>query len=172
MRLAEAPPTVGRMEASPGFGTGQLFLADSRLVLLVLNHLRYQALHRVFGVSREQANLLTVILLAAVADGAYHSARRVTGVRPHVAGSDAALGAIALRDTALRMTGPSGREIPGFGALVVFAIAGAVAAPSLRRAAHGMHVAEQRVRAVERRVRQARIRNYVAARDRMRADAA
>jgi hypothetical protein len=160
------------MEATPGFGTGQLFLADSRLIFLVLNHLRYQALHRVFGVSREQANLLTVILLAAVADGAYHSARRVTHIRPRVAGGDAALGAIAVRDTALRLTGPAGREIPGFGALVVFAIAGAVALPGLRRAAHGIHVAEQSMRAAERRVRTARIRNYVAARDRMRAGAA
>ena len=40
-------------ESSAGFGTSKLFLADSRLVLAVLDHLRYQGLNRVFGVSRE-----------------------------------------------------------------------------------------------------------------------
>jgi hypothetical protein len=57
------------MEASAGFGTSQLFLADSRLALAVLNHLRYQALNRAFGVSRDQANVLTVVLLLATSRG-------------------------------------------------------------------------------------------------------
>ena len=41
------------MEASAGFGTSQLFFTDSRLALAVLNHLRYQALNRAFGMSRD-----------------------------------------------------------------------------------------------------------------------
>ena len=45
------------MEGSAGFGAGQLALADSRLALALLNHLRYQALNKAFGTSREQANV-------------------------------------------------------------------------------------------------------------------
>jgi hypothetical protein len=160
------------MEANAGFGTSQLFLADSRLVLAVLNHLRYQALNRAFGISREQANVLTVVLLLGAADGAYETARRVTGKRPHVSGPDAAIGAIALRDAALAVAGPGSREIAGFGTLVAVAVLGGLAAPGLRRTAHRMRTAEQRLRAAEERVRRGRIRRYQEARERWQASAA
>jgi hypothetical protein len=157
---------------STEFGTSQLFFSDARLVLAMLNHLRYQALHRTLGLSREQANVLSAVVLLSAADGAYEATRRITGMRPHVSGTDAGLGAIAMREASLSMAGPSVRAIPGFGALVAFAILGGFAAPALRRTAHRMRVAEQRLRAAEQRVRGERIRRYTAARDRMRAGAA
>jgi hypothetical protein len=150
------------METSAGFGTSRLFVTDSRLALAVLNHLRYRALNRVFGVSRDHANLLTVVLLLSAAEGAYEAARRVSGMR--VSGPGAALAGFALRDAALGVAGPSAREVPGFGTLVVFAMLGGLAAPGVRRAA-------ERMRAAEGRVRRARIRRYVAARDRGRVNA-
>ena len=151
-------------ETSAGFGTSQLFLTDSRLVLAVANHLRYQALNRAFGVSREQANVVTAILLLGAADGVYEATRRVTGARLPISGTDAAFGAFALRDAALGIAGPSARAIPGFGTLVAVAVLGGLAAPSLRRTAHRMRAAEQRVR-------RERIRRYMAARERVRAGA-
>ena len=151
------------METSASFGTPQLFLTDSRLVFTVLNHLRYEALNRVFGTSREQANALTAVLLLGAAHSAYETARRISGMR--LRGSDAGLGAIALRVAALGVAGPGAREVPGFGALMAFAVLGGLAAPGLRRAA-------QRMRAAERRVRHQRIRRYTTARDRLRANAA
>jgi hypothetical protein len=147
------------METSAQCGTPQLFLTDSRLVLTLLNHLRYQALNRVFGTSRAQANALTVVLLLGAADSAYEGARRIAGMRLRV--SDAGLGTIALREAALGVAGPSARAVPGFGALAAFALLGGIAAPGLRRTA-------QRMRAAERRVRLARIARYAAARDRVR----
>jgi hypothetical protein len=163
MRLATVPPTVAPMETSAPFGTPQLFLTDSRMVFTVLNHLRYQALNRVFGTSREQANALTAVLLLGAADSGYQAARRLSGMRLH--GSDAGLGAIALREAALGVAGPGARAVPGFGALVAFALLGGLAAPGLRRMG-------QRMRAAEKRVRRERIRRYVAARDRGLANAA
>jgi hypothetical protein len=160
------------METSAGFGTSQLFLTDSRLALAVLNHLRYQALSRVFGVSRDQANVLTLVLLLGAADGAYEAARRIGGMRLRASGTNAALGAFALRDAALGVAGPSAREVPGFATLVAFAMLGGLAVPGLRRTAQRMRAAEQRLRAAERRVRRERIRRYVAVRDRGRANAA
>ena len=151
------------METSAPFGTPQLFLTDSRLVFTVLNHLRYEALNRVFGTSREQANALTAVLLLGAADSAYETARRISGMR--LRGSDAGLGAIALREAGLGVAGPGARQVPGFGALVAFALLGGLAAPGLRRMA-------RRMRAAERRVRGARIRRYASERDRLRANAA
>jgi hypothetical protein len=151
------------MAARADFGTRQLFLTDSRLVLAVANHLRYKALNRVFGVSREQANLVTVVLLLAAADGAYEGARRIGAMHMGVSGGDAAVGAIALREAALGVAGPNARAIPGFGTLVALAILGGAAAPGLRRTAHRMRGAEQRLR-------RARIRRYAVARDHLEAD--
>ena len=160
------------MANNEGFGPTQLFLADSRLVFAVLNHLRYQALNRAFGVSREQANVMTAVALLVAADGAYESARRIGGMRPHVSGTDAALGAVALRDAGLGIAGPNVRAIPGFGTLVAFAILGGFAVPALRQTAHKVRATEQRLRAFEARVRDERISRYVAARDRVRSSAA
>jgi hypothetical protein len=157
---------------STEFGTSQLFLSDSRLVLAMLNHLRYQALNRTLGLSREQANVLTAVVLLGAADGAYETTRRITSIRPHVAGSDAAIGAIALREASLSMAGPSVRAIPGLGALVAFAILGGFVAPALRRIGRRVRAAEQRLRAAEQRVRSERIRRYAAARDRAQTRAA
>ena len=148
------------METSPPFGTPQLFLTDSRLAFAVLNHLRYQALNRVFGTSREQANALTVVLLLGAAESAHQAARRIGAVR--LRGYYAGVGAAALRETTLGIAGPSARAAPGFATLVAFALLGGLAAPGLRRAA-------QRMRAAERRVRRARIARYAALRARGRA---
>jgi hypothetical protein len=136
------------MEASADFGTSRLFVADSRLALGVLNHLRHQALNRVFGVSRGQANLLTAVLLLGAADGTYEAARRATGML-RISGPDAVLGAAALREAALGVAGPSTRAVPGAGTLLALAILGGLAAPSLRQAAHRMRAAEQRLRAAD-----------------------
>jgi len=151
------------METSPPFGTPQLFLTDSRLVFVVLNHLRYQALNRVFGTSREQANALTVVLLLGAAESAYEAARRISATR--LRGYNAGLGAAALREATLGVAGPSARAVSGFATLVAFALLGGLAAPGLRRTAH-------RMRAAERRGRRARIAGYAALRDRGRAIAA
>jgi hypothetical protein len=157
------------MEGSAEFGAGQLALADSRLALAVLNHLRYQALNKAFGTSREQANLLTAIVVLGAADAVYATGRRVAGTRPPLTRSDAAIGAVALRDATLGVAGPGNRAVPGFETLVMVAVVGGLAVPTLRRAAHGMHVAEQRLRAAESRIRHARIRRYAAAREHVRA---
>src|SRR3954454_5051002 len=156
------------MEGSAGFGAGQLALADSRLALAVLNHLRYQALHKAFGTSREQANVLTAVVALGAADIVYEAGRRVTGLRPHVKGGDAAIGALALRDATLGLAGTNNRAVPGFETLLTVAVLGGLAVPAVRRAAHGMHVAEQRLRAAESRIRRERMMRYAAARERFR----
>ena len=167
MRPGAGRPSVSGMESNAGFGPSTLFLADSRLVLAVLNHLRYQGLNRVFGVSRNQANALTVIVLLSAADGAYETARRITGMR--VSGPDAVMGGFALRELGLRVAGPAVREIPGFATLVALGLLGGLAAPTLRRTAHSVRAAGQRLRAAEARFRRERIASYAAAQDRGRA---
>jgi hypothetical protein len=134
------------MAKTDSFGTGRLFLADSRFAFAVLNSARHWALNRMFGVSREQANVVTFLLSVLAAEAAYESARRMIRA-PRVSGADAAVGLLVLREGALSLAGPGVRQTPHAGALLAFAVLGGVAVPRLRRGAHALRAAEHRVRA-------------------------
>jgi hypothetical protein len=153
------------MESTPpAFGTSQLFLSDARLYLGILNHLRYDALRWAFGVNREQANVVTFLLVVGAAEGVYEGAKRIPMMRLPISGVDAAIGGIALRDGLLGAAGPAGREIPGFATLAALAALGGIVAPRIRRAS-------ARARAAEHRIRAERIRRYEVAREHLRAAA-
>src|SRR4051794_1980166 len=90
MRRAAVPPSVAAwLPPALSSAPRNLFLSDARLVFAMLNHLRYQALNRTLGLTREQANVLTAVVLLSAADGAYEATRRITRMRPHVSGTDA-----------------------------------------------------------------------------------
>jgi hypothetical protein len=128
----------------------RVFLYDARMVLALANHARYLTLNRVFGVSRDQANLLTGVFALGAAEATYATARKALHA-PGLSADGASIGALALREAALAVGGPGSRRVPGFGALVALALAGGVALPSLRRGAHSVRMAEQHLR--ERRMR-------------------
>jgi hypothetical protein len=133
------------MAETDGFGTGRLFVADSRLGLALINSARYWALNRLFGVSRQQANVVTFLMTVLAAEAVYESGRRMIRA-PRVSGADAAVGLLALREGALGLAGPGARQTPHAGALLAFAMLGGVAVPRLRRGAQALRAAEHRVR--------------------------
>jgi hypothetical protein len=144
---ATAVSGAGPSRSQSGFGAGRLFLADARLGFAVANYARYRTLNRVFGVEREQANLLTFVLLLSV--GPPMGAALWRAVRAPLAiatGVNAAVGGIALREAARGVAGPVASEVPNVEALLALAIAGGVAIPQLRRALRGVRAAEHRVR--------------------------
>jgi hypothetical protein len=142
------PSTTGPAEIGEpdDFGAGSLFLADSRLAWLLLNHARYAILRRMFGVSRDQANLLTFVLALGGAETAYLTARRIVHTPLHAEDTDVGIAAFALREAAMSVAGPSARTVPGFAPLVVLGVAGGLALPGLRHAARNLRASEQRVR--------------------------
>src|SRR4051794_2110845 len=148
--------TRARAAAESEFGAGRLFLADSRIAFALLNHVRYLALNRMFGTSREQANLLTAVLVVTAAGAAYESGQRMIRAPLPVSGADVAMGGFALREAALGVVGPSNRNVRGFVPLVAFALVASLAVPGLRRVARDLRAAEARVRS-------RRIGRYVAA---------
>jgi hypothetical protein len=155
---------AGRPNRRSDFGGGRLFLADSRLALGALNYCRYQGLNRVFGVQREQANLLTFVLLAGAGVPAVVGLwRAVRAPLAMATGANAGVGAFALRQATRGVVGPGASEVPQVEALLALAVAGGVAIPQLRRAFRG-------VRKAEHRVRQQRESMYGAARVAMRRD--
>ena len=136
------------------FDRADLFLADTRLAFLFLNEGRHRVVHRVFGVSRENENLLTLVLALSATSAALEGARRLT--RPiRVSGEQVGVGAIAVRQAGMVVGGPTVGATPMFGALVAFALVTRVAIPKVESAARAARAAEQRVR-------QHRIARYLA----------
>jgi hypothetical protein len=127
----------------------RVFFYDARMVLALANHARYLALNRLFGVSRDQANLLTGVFLIGSAEATYATAKRA--FHSPIEARDASLAALALQEAALALGGPAARRMRGFAPLVALALVGGVALPSVRRGIHGARMAEQHLR--ERRMR-------------------
>jgi hypothetical protein len=129
-----------------GFGTGRLFLADSRLALALLNHARYRALSHYFGISRQNANVFTAILLLTGANVALERTMRMFRMPGGPTRGDAAIGVAALREGVGRVVGPGVADTPLLGTLLTIGVAGGLAAPGLRRAAHAIRETEHRIR--------------------------
>ena|SRR5436190_4836580 len=147
--------TAGRDRS--GFGAGELFLADSRLAFVVLNEVRHRTLARAFGVSRPEANLLTLVLALVGFEGAVTTAGRVIRAPLQISRGDLVIGGFMGREAAIGAAGPSAAEVSPFATLMVIAVAGGLALPALRRTA-------RRLRATERRIRTLRENQYANAR--------
>ena len=139
--------SAGRTDGRPGLSAGRLFLADSRMAFGVANYARHQTLNRVFGVQREQANLLTFVLLVSAGSPAVAGLwRAVRAPLAMATGVNAGVGVFAVRAATRGVAGPAASEVPQLEALLVLAVAGAVAVPQMRRAFRGVRKAEHRVR--------------------------
>jgi predicted nucleic acid-binding protein len=129
------------------FGAGRLFLTDARLALILGNHARYLLLRRLFGVSREQANLLTFVVAVGAADAGYQTMRRLARAPHGPSGTDVAIAGAALREAALGVAGVRERDIPMFGTLLTLAMFGAPVVVGLRWATRNARATERRIRA-------------------------
>jgi hypothetical protein len=99
----------------------------------------------VFGVPREQANLLTFVLALGAASGASAAARRVVRGPFALSRSDAGMGGILIHEAVLGIAGPAARKVPLAGTMLTVAMLGALL-PGLRRTGHGIRAAELRIR--------------------------
>lgn len=101
---------------------------------------------RVFGVSQDQVNLLTVILGVSAAAAAYDAARRIIRVPwPLDDGFDTAATFFVMREGGFALAGPRARDTQLFGALIAAAAIGSVTLPGMRRAAHTIRVTARQV---------------------------
>ena len=117
---------------------------DLRLTFLLLNEARHRTMESVFGLSREQANLATLVLVASLAGSAGRRVHRMMSQPPPVpTRGDTALGVSLMRELVQSIAGPTSRDTSTFGTLVAVAAMGGVALPMVRRsirvAESGMH---------------------------------
>src|SRR5690349_5526368 len=105
------------------------FLYDVRLVLAVLNQARYPLFRRVFGVSRDQVNLLTFVLALSVAGATLDALDHFIHHPWPLDGADTAIAAYVVREAGFGIAGPEVRKAHLFGALIAAAAAASLALP-------------------------------------------
>lgn len=114
-------------------GPGRQFLTDIRLGGMLVNEMRYQALEFV-GVRRDDANVATVVIAAIAADAAHRRLSRLMRMakKPPSRGDVVLVGGTA-GELLHELGGPSSREIPFYGALIVVSLGATRAGPVVRQ---------------------------------------
>jgi hypothetical protein len=121
------------MSANSNVGFARLFFGDAAIVFMLLNDVRHRTVTRVFGVSRDDSNLVTVLAIGSAAVAVHGTAARVRAMRPHPSRSDGLIGASVLREVALGIAGEPSRAVPAAGALIGLALVGKSSRPMVRR---------------------------------------
>jgi hypothetical protein len=124
----------------------RLLVTDLRIVYLLLNEARYRSFERLLGVSREQANAVTLIVLLLWAEGTRGHAQRMREVQPPNRG-DVMLGAAVLREGVYGIGGAAADQTRMFGVLIALAVVGRLSVPAIRRGIRGVRTESHRLRA-------------------------
>jgi len=122
------------MSTQSNVGFARLFFGDAAIVFLLLNDARHRTVTRMFGTSRGDSNLVTVVALGSAAVAVHGTATRLRSIRLYPSRANSAIGAAVLREAALGIAGEPSRAVPAAGALVAFALAAGSSRPALRRA--------------------------------------
>lgn len=145
------------MSANSNVGFARLFFGDAAIVFMLLNDVRHRTVTRVFGVSRDDSNLVTVLAIGSAAVAVQGTAARVRAIRRYPSGSDSLIGAALVREAALGIAGEPSRAVPAAGALLALALAGTSSRPMMRgvlrttrRSVRDVVTAPQRLRAFAR----------------------
>lgn len=131
----EHDPAVPDLE---GFSGARLLASDVRGVFILLNETRYRTMERLFGVSRADSNLATLIALGVLAAAIHEKAERLMKGPGAPTGADAVLGAASLRMLVRGIAGTSARDTPLLGTLVAIAVLGRLPHPTLGGSLRGI----------------------------------
>jgi hypothetical protein len=112
---------------------------DLRMLFLMLNEARYRTLQAALGVSRPEANLVSLVLLGMTAHSAGRRWRRLmSGPAPLPSSGDTALGVAGMREVIQSIAGPASRDTSMLGTLLAVAAAGGIILPIVGRSARAV----------------------------------
>ncbi|MGN6170960.1 MAG: hypothetical protein ACTHQQ_22735 [Solirubrobacteraceae bacterium] len=117
--------------------------SDPRLAYVLLNHARRRTVERVFGVTRDQQFVLTLILLGMAGRAVATRAAWIRRMMPRPSSSEVLIGNSLLDEAAHALAGDSTRDTPLAGSLVAFALLASTSRPLV----HEILVASRSVRA-------------------------
>jgi hypothetical protein len=134
--------------ASANIGGARKLFGDSIIGFMLFDHIRRRAVARVYGVTGEHANLVTVFAVTTTAGAVGSGVARVA--RARLSGGDAAIGGVLVKEAAHGVAGPWSREVPFFG-LLTLAIVVTSTGPLVRGSIHASQRALHGVEAFSRR---------------------
>lgn len=143
MQAAAATETPITLEQA---GDARLLLTDMGVLLLLLDERRHRIVERLFGVSRDQSWLVTLIALLLLAEAAHEKSDRMLKGPGGPTRADVILSAATVRELLAGIPGPQTRETPLVATLVTIALVGAVVRPGLSWAAHEIRSSSRRAR--------------------------
>lgn len=140
-------PRAEQAVASGGWlSGGEQLTTDTRVALLLLRDARNRACARLFGVSEQDAGLVTIIALALLAHGANRKARDALHAVGAVRRSDAWIGEGVLNEGFYRIAGDASRDGQFLGSLILASVLLHSLRPVLRLSVHDLRVAAHRLR--------------------------
>jgi hypothetical protein len=117
--------------------TDRMLLGDAIIAFLLFNEARRRIVVWVYGVPREDSEVMTVIAIGSLAEGLQSRARVIAAwVVPSFAAT--VMGAGALKEAANSIGGNPSRNVPAFGALITFAVVAKAFHPWLRASVRGL----------------------------------
>jgi hypothetical protein len=113
----------------------RLLARDVGVVTLLLDDARNRTFQRLFGIERDDVNLVTLIALLLMAERIQAASRKVRAGRGPTLAEDF-LGFGIVREALCRVAGPDARDTPLLASLLAIAVIGATARSGLR-SVHG-----------------------------------
>jgi hypothetical protein len=117
--------------------TNTMLFGDAIITFLLINEARRRIVVWVFGVPREDSELITVIATGSLPKGVQSRARVIAAwVVPSFAAT--VMGAGALKEAANSIAGDWSRTVPAFGTLITVAVVAKSFGPGLRASFRGL----------------------------------
>ena len=127
------------------FDGPHLLLADMRTAFLLLNAARHRVIAGLFGIPKEQENLLTLVAVLMLADSTHRKAVRLMRGPLLSSADEAWVGAASLRELLCGVAGPSSRKTPMTGTLLTIAVVGGALSPAIVKSLHGIQSSSHRL---------------------------
>jgi hypothetical protein len=136
---------VAALRLAEEFGDARLLLSDLRVACLLINHARHRTIARLFGVPRDQANLLTLVAVMTLA-GAVNDRIQTMLRGPSVPSlGDGLLAGASLRELLRGVAGPSAGDAPLLGTLLTIGVLGGIAVPAAAKSLRATRASSQRL---------------------------
>jgi len=134
-------------QSRDGYFSGtKLLVSDARIMLLLLREARNRTCERVFGVSRDDSAIVTLIAVATLAHAVHGKVHDVVSAPGMPGWNDTLLGAGALKEAVHVLAGDFSRETPVLPALIVAAVIAHHLRPWARVSLHDVRAISHRVR--------------------------
>jgi hypothetical protein len=133
--------TEQRVASAGWFSGAEQLTSDTGVALLLLRDARNRACARLFGVSEQDAGLVTIIALVLLAEAANRKAHEVLDAIPRIHRSDAWIGEGVLNEGFYRVAGDRSRGVQFIGSLILASVLLHSLRPVLGRSVHDLRVA-------------------------------